>query len=142
MIPSWCLKPITMQWYQNSQYFDGIWTFSGFYEKQILASVQEPEDAERSLNEEGIDPKVTLDIFTNEDTFQLIQQGGQDAVFFKIEDEFYFMTAWAKWNYLIPHWQISVISQNAMPFPYPELFELFDGYRYDAWTHDAWSGVV
>jgi hypothetical protein len=141
-LPSWAKEKIIMRWYQNSSYVDGVWNYSRYSEREIFASVQSVPPSERNMNPEGYDPRGNLVIFTTEPTIQLIEQGGQDSVFFKIKDEFYFMTDWAQWNYLMPHWRISVVSQNNMPFPAPEVFDLFDGYRYDAWTHDAWSGQL
>ena len=106
-----------MKWFRNCQYLSGRWEYGTLEEKNITASVQNPASNLRQFNGEGTQDIENLVLFTNEDTVQLIQAGGQDSVFFEIRGKLWFMTAWERWNYLMPHYRVTLVGQNMLPFP-------------------------
>jgi len=117
IIPTWCQETVTMKWFRNCQYLSGRWEYGTLEEKNITASVQNPASNLRQFNGEGTQDIENLVLFTNEDTIQLIQAGGQDSVFFEIRGKLWFMTAWERWNYLMPHYRVTLVGQNMLPFP-------------------------
>lgn len=139
-IPAWCGEVILMQWYQDASYVDGVWTYANFQQKTITASVQNPSSNTRDLTPEGYQESETRVIFTTEASIPLIRMGGQDSCFFMINGEPFFMIKWERWNYLMPHYRVTVVGKNGMPYNVP--FESSDGWRFDAWSRDAWYGVV
>ena len=117
IIPTWCQETVTMKWFRNCQYLSGRWVYGTLEEKSISASVQNPASNLRQFNGEGTQDIENLVLFTNEDAIQLIQAGGQDSVYFEIKGKLWFMTAWERWNYLMPHYRVTLVGQNMLPFP-------------------------
>jgi len=117
-IPDWCKEAVTMYWYTGCSYIDGHWSYGPVHVRNIEASVQNPASNLREQNLEGTQDIENRVLFTNEDFIQTIQAGGQDSVFFVTSDnKRWFMTGWERWNYLMPHYRITLIGESMLGFP-------------------------
>jgi len=84
-------------------------------ETDIIASVQRLSLADRQLLPEGFRQSATLQIYTEIANVQLIKNDDpniQDAAEFEYKGRRYAMIGSEEWDYLIPHWKITVVNTD------------------------------
>ena len=81
----------------------------------ITASVQRLNMRERQALDEGFRARETLKIYTEISSIQLIQNDVAsivDSAEFKYKNKRYVMIASEEWDYLIPHWKVTVVAKD------------------------------
>ena len=96
--------------YVNGRFVPGAET-----QTSIVASVQRLDMNDRELLPEGFRSSQTLKLYTEIDVIQLIQNDEAavvDSAEFEYKGKRYAMLASEKWDYLIPHWKVTVVAKN------------------------------
>lgn len=108
-------EDIEMFYRTDDQYIDGRYVKGPEKFRVIRASVQRLNMAERQLLPEGFRQSETLKIYTNTNVVKLIENDvtpPEDAAEFEYKGKRYAMLASEEWDYLIPHWKITVVAKN------------------------------
>jgi len=99
----------------GGQYIDGRFIEGSEVESFIVASVQRLTMRERELLPEGYRARETLKIYTEIDNIELIENDVlpiEEAAEFGYKGKRYSMLASEEWDYLIPHWKITVVAKT------------------------------
>jgi hypothetical protein len=99
----------------GGQYIDGRFVEGTEVESNINASVQRLSMRDRQLLAEGFRASETLKIYTEIENIKLIQNDElpiEEAAEFEWKGKRYSMLASEEWDYLIPHWKITVVAKT------------------------------
>jgi hypothetical protein len=99
----------------GGSYIDGRFVEGSEVQSSIRASVQRLTMRERELLPEGFRASETLKIYTEIDNIKLIQNDEIpiiEAAEFEYKSKRYSMLASEEWDYLIPHWKITVVAKT------------------------------
>lgn len=99
----------------GGQYIDGRFVEGGEVESNITASVQRMSMRERELLAEGYRAREVLKIYTEIENIELIQNDQlpiEEAAEFEYKGKRYSMLSSEEWDYLIPHWKITVVAKT------------------------------
>ena len=108
-------ETISMFSKSGGQYIDGRFVEGTEVETSIVASVQRLSMRERQLLPEGFRASETLKIYTEIENIDLIQNDQipiEEAAEFEYKGKRYSMLASEEWDYLIPHWKITVVKKT------------------------------
>lgn len=96
--------------YVNGRFVEGTET-----SQSIIASVQRLTMRERQLLPEGFRASETLKIYTEISSIDLIENDVtpiEEAAEFEYKGKRYAMLSSEKWDYLVPHWKITVVAKD------------------------------
>ena len=99
----------------GGQYIDGRFVEGSEVESTITASVQRLTMRERELLPEGFRASETFKIYTEIENIELIQNDQipiEEAAEFEYKGKRYSMLSSEEWDYLIPHWKITVVAKT------------------------------
>ena len=108
-------ETISMFAKSGGQYIDGRFVEGTEIETNIVASVQRLTMRERELLPEGFRASETFKIYTEIENIELIQNDQvpiEEAAEFEYKGKRYSMLASETWDYLIPHWKITVVAKT------------------------------
>ena len=93
---------------------DGRFVPGAETETPIIASVQRMNMRERELLPEGFRGSESYKIYTEVDVVQIIENNVQplvDAAEFQYRGKRFVMLSSEEWDYLIPHWKVTVVEK-------------------------------
>jgi hypothetical protein len=108
-------ETITMFWRTGDSYVDGRFVPGVESSQEIVASVQRLQMRERQLLPEGFRSSETLKIYTEVASIQLIQNDVAaiiDSAEFEYKGKRYASLASERWDYLVPHYKITVVAKD------------------------------
>lgn len=102
-----------MYWRTGDGYVDGYYTAGTEMSSTIVASVQRLSMAERQLLPEGFRSMESYKIYTEAASIQtLLNNKVIDAAEFSYRNQRFAMLKWEKWDFLIPHYKITMVGKN------------------------------
>jgi len=108
-------ETITMFYRTGDSYVDGYFVPGVEASEDIIASVQRLQMRERQLLPEGYRASETLKIYTEVAQIQTIQNDVDpliDSAEFEYKGKRYTSLASERWDYLIPHYKITVVATD------------------------------
>jgi hypothetical protein len=96
-------------------YVDGRFVAVAEQSQNIVASVQRLALRDRQLLPEGYRASETLKIYTEVDVVELIENDVtplEDAAEFEYKNKRYAMIGSERWDYLVPHWKLTVVAKD------------------------------
>lgn len=102
-----------MRWRIGDAYVDGVFTPGRMHTEIIMASVQRLSMAERQLLPEGFRTHDSYKLYTEATAIQtLLNNKLNDAAEFVYRGQCFAMLSWEQWNFVIPHWKITMVGKN------------------------------
>lgn len=108
-------ETITLISKTGGSYVNGRFVAGSETATDIIASVQRLSMRDRELLPEGFRSSETLKIYTEIANIDLIQNDVspiEEAAEFEYKGKRYAILASEEWDYLIPHWKVTVVAKN------------------------------
>jgi hypothetical protein len=99
----------------GGSYVDGRFVAGSETSTTIIASVQRLSMRDRELLPEGFRASETLKIYTEIQNIDLIENDVspiEEACEFEYKGKRYAILASERWDYLIPHWKVTVVAKD------------------------------
>jgi hypothetical protein len=102
-----------MSWRTGDAYVDGLFVAGNEKYEIIQASVQRLTMAERQRLPEGFRTHDSYKLYTEAAAIQtLLNNRLNDAAQFEYRGQRFSMLSWERWDFVIPHWKITMVGKN------------------------------
>ena len=107
------IEPVKMFWRTGDGYVEGVFVQGSETYEIIQASVQRLTMAERQRLPEGFRTLDSYKLYTETASVQtLLNNTLKDAAEFDYRGQRFSMLSWERWDFLIPHWKITMVGKN------------------------------